>query len=125
VRETGGLKDTVEPYNKYTDEGIGFSFANYNAHELLFTLERALGYFPERKLWSRMMRRAMEADFGWELSAEQYLSLYGKMHSFSVETKPEHAPSAKPKAKAAPKKAKPKSADTNAKAYPKANAHKR
>ena len=125
VRETGGLKDTVEPYNKYTDEGIGFSFANYNAHELLFTLERALGYFPERKLWSRMMRRAMEADFGWDLSAEQYLSLYGKMHSFSVETKPEHAPSAKPKAKAAPKKAKPKSAATSAKAYPKANVHKR
>lgn len=123
VRETGGLKDTVAPYNKYTDEGIGFSFANYNAHEMLFTLERAMSYFPERKLWSRMMRRAMEADFGWELSAEQYLELYGKMHSFSVQTKPEPACVNKPKLQPAEKKAKPKSSKTGAKKVSKAGAN--
>lgn len=76
VRETGGLQDTVQPYNKYTDEGTGFSFANYNAHEMLFTLERAIKNFMDRKLWSRLMVRGMQADFGWDHSAQRYLALY-------------------------------------------------
>lgn len=77
VRETGGLRDSVVPYNKYTDEGTGFSFANYNAHEMLFTLERAVQYYYEDKpMWSRLVRRGMEQDFGWGASAEKYLALY-------------------------------------------------
>lgn len=79
VRETGGLRDTVQPYNKYTDEGTGFSFSNYNAHEMLFTLERTVKCFADRKLWARMMRRGMLEDFGWELSARRYLTLYDEM----------------------------------------------
>ena len=77
VRETGGLCDTVVPYNKYTDEGTGFSFANYNAHEMLFTLERAVRYYYEdQPMWARLVRRGMEQDFGWGASARQYLALY-------------------------------------------------
>lgn len=77
VRETGGLRDSVIPYNQYTDEGTGFSFANYNAHEMLFTLERAVKYYYEDKpMWARMVWRGMQADFGWAASAQKYLALY-------------------------------------------------
>jgi len=79
VRETGGLRDTVEPYNKYTDEGTGFSFANYNAHEMLFTLQRAMEYYLDHKLWTRLILRGMAADFGWDRSAARYLALYNGM----------------------------------------------
>lgn len=78
VRETGGLCDTVIPYNKFTDEGTGFSFANYNAHEMLFTLERAVWYYYEdQPMWQRLIRRGMATDFGWGESARRYLALYG------------------------------------------------
>ncbi len=83
VRETGGLRDTVQPYNKYTDEGTGFSFSNYNAHEMLFTMERALKCFADKKLWTRMMQRGMSMDFGWEISARRYLALYNEMTGLS------------------------------------------
>lgn len=77
VRETGGLKDTIQPYNQYTDEGNGFSFANYNAHEMLFTLERAARcWFDDKPMWRRLMLRGMKADFGWGKSARRYLELY-------------------------------------------------
>lgn len=76
VRETGGLYDTVQPYNKFSDEGTGFSFANYNAHEMLYTLEQAYGYFLDKKLWSRLRERSMHMKFGWEKSAERYHALY-------------------------------------------------
>ena len=76
VRETGGLMDTVDPYNKYTDEGTGFSFANYNAHEMLFTIEQAYKYFLDHKLWARLSQRGMQATFDWALSAQQYQLLY-------------------------------------------------
>lgn len=80
VRETGGLCDSVIPYNRYTGEGTGFSFANYNAHEMLFTLERAVRYYYEDKpMWESLVRRGMEADFGWAASARTYLSLYGTL----------------------------------------------
>lgn len=80
VRETGGLKDTIIPYNQYTDEGNGFSFANYNAHEMLSTIERAARYWNEDKaMWRRMMLRGMADDFGWSKPAEQYLALYESM----------------------------------------------
>ncbi len=79
VRETGGLRDSIQPYNKYTDEGTGFSFANFNAHEMLFTLERAVDYFHDHKLWQRLQRRGMAMDFGWDASARRYLALYEDM----------------------------------------------
>ncbi|WP_066174853.1 glycogen synthase GlgA [Bacillus marinisedimentorum] len=77
VRETGGLKDTVKPHNRFTGEGHGFSFANYNAHELLFTIERAIHLYHERpQVWKRMARRALELDFSWNASSLEYLKLY-------------------------------------------------
>lgn len=94
VRETGGLRDTVEPYNKYSDEGTGFSFANYNAHELLFTLQRSMEYYLDHKLWARLMQRGMAADFGWDRSATRYLALYASLLPQKKEKKP--APEKKP-----------------------------
>lgn len=78
VRETGGLKDTVDPYNEVTDEGNGFSFANYNAHELLFTVQRAIALYETDKdgAWKRMVGRAMRTDFSWKQSALRYKELY-------------------------------------------------
>ncbi len=78
VRETGGLKDTVQAYNEQTDEGNGFSFANYNAHELLFTVERAVNLYETDKegAFKRMVGRAMRADFSWGASAQKYKELY-------------------------------------------------
>ena len=80
VRETGGLRDSVKPYNMYTDEGTGFSFANYNAHEMLYTIERAVGYYyNDKAMWNRLVTRGMAEDFGWEASAAKYLKLYEKI----------------------------------------------
>jgi starch synthase len=76
VRETGGLRDTVQPYNKYADAGTGFSFANYNAHEMLHVLQQAIQYFAEKPLWARLVNRGMGKDFGWGVSAKKYLALY-------------------------------------------------
>lgn len=77
VRETGGLRDTVQPYNCYTGEGNGFSFANFNAHEMLFTLEYAVRTFYENPdAWNGLMMAGMRGDYGWLRSAEAYLALY-------------------------------------------------
>ncbi len=77
VRETGGLKDSVQPYNRYTGEGNGFSFANFNAHELLFTLKDAIAvYDNDRPAWDKLVQQAMETDFSWAASAKQYLNLF-------------------------------------------------
>ena len=79
MRETGGLKDTVEPYNKYTGTGNGFSFTNYNAHELLFTIKRALGSYEAANIWEGIVKNAMETDFSWRQSAKQYKDLYDRL----------------------------------------------
>lgn len=77
VRETGGLKDTVEPYNEYEGTGTGFSFANYNAHEMLYMVRYALSVFRDKKRdWNKIVERAMKADFSWETSAKQYADMY-------------------------------------------------
>ena len=77
VRETGGLKETVEPYNEYTGSGTGFSFANYNAHEMLNVIEYAKSvYYGDREAWNRIVDRAMAADFSWGNSARKYEDLY-------------------------------------------------
>ena len=77
VRETGGLKDTVEPYNEFEKTGTGFSFSNYNAHEMLNTVRYAERiYYDKKRDWNRMIERAMAQDFSWMNSARQYEDLY-------------------------------------------------
>ncbi|MBP3538909.1 MAG: glycosyltransferase, partial [Oscillospiraceae bacterium] len=76
VRETGGLRDTVEPYNQFTGEGNGFSFANYNAWELADTVRRALDCWRNPETMKNLISNAMLADFGFDLSAQEYAKLY-------------------------------------------------
>ncbi len=77
VRETGGLKDTVEPYNEYESRGTGFSFANYNAHEMLHTIRYAEHiYYDKKREWNKIIDRAMAVDFSWKVSAAKYQEMY-------------------------------------------------
>lgn len=76
VRETGGLRDTVQPYNKYTEEGNGFSFRNYNANELLNTIEEAIRLYHDKKVWNGLVKRALSSDNSWQKSAQDYKDLY-------------------------------------------------
>ncbi len=77
VRETGGLKDTVFPYNEYTGEGNGFTFANINAHEFLFVTKYACDLYRHNKpVWAEMIRHAMQGDYSWARSAREYYGLY-------------------------------------------------
>ncbi|MBK5247145.1 MAG: glycogen synthase GlgA [Peptostreptococcaceae bacterium] len=77
ARETGGLLDTVIPYNHYTGEGTGFSFSNINAHEFLFTIKRALDvYKNDKPAWRKLKRTAAATEFSWNKSAEEYMRLY-------------------------------------------------
>ncbi|MBQ6550278.1 MAG: glycogen synthase GlgA [Lachnospiraceae bacterium] len=80
VRETGGLKDTVHAYNENTDEGTGFSFARYDAWDMLNTIRYAERiFFDRRDAWDRMVVRAMKEDFSWDVSARQYEKLYDEL----------------------------------------------
>lgn len=80
VRETGGLRDTVEPYNEYENKGTGFSFANYNAHEMLDTIRYAKRvYFDNKREWNKIIDRGMAMDFSWNNSARKYEELYRRM----------------------------------------------
>lgn len=80
VRETGGLKDTVQPYNEYEHTGTGFSFANYNAHEMMNTIYYAMHiYYDDRTRWDEMAQRDMRMDFSWENSAREYEKLYERL----------------------------------------------
>ncbi len=81
VRETGGLKDTVIAYNEYTGEGTGFSFAPYNASDLLTVIDYAHQTFKKKSAWQKIVRNAMRADFSWDSSAKQYLELYKSLTS--------------------------------------------
>ena len=77
VRETGGLKDTVEPFNEYEGTGTGFSFTNYNAHDMLNVVRYAKSVYYDRKRdWNKIIDRAMAADFSWNTSALKYQELY-------------------------------------------------
>ncbi len=77
VRETGGLRDTVLSYNEYTGEGNGFSFFNYNATDMLNTINRAIHYYNEEKdVWTMLQKRGMSGDYSWTNSAGKYLDLY-------------------------------------------------
>ena len=80
VRETGGLKDTVLPYNEYESTGTGFSFANYNAHEMLHTIQYAMDvFYHHREEWNKLVDRGMAMDFSWNASAKKYEKLYDEM----------------------------------------------
>ena len=80
VRDTGGLKDTVEPFNEYENTGTGFSFMNYNAHEMLNTIRYAENtFYDKRRQWNKMVERAMTKDFSWKNSAEKYQELYDRL----------------------------------------------
>lgn len=119
VRETGGLKDTVIPYNEFTGEGTGFSFSNFNGDEMGDAVFRAARLFwDNRDAWNQLVTQAMSQDFSWTRSADKYLDLYFFMHPEierpaavevaaveepKVEEKPVEAEAeAEPKAEAAP-----------------------
>ena len=81
VRETGGLKDTIISYNEQTGVGNGFSFANFNAHDFLFTIRRALDFYYNRKpIWNKLFKNAFKANFSWTSSAQKYIKLYEDLY---------------------------------------------
>lgn len=98
VRETGGLKDTVQPYNEFTGEGTGFSFTNFNGDEMGDAVFRAARLFwDNRDAWNKLVTQAMSQDFSWTRSADKYLDLYFFMHPeierpAAVVDEPEAAP---------------------------------
>lgn len=81
VRETGGLKDTVTPYNEFTKTGNGFSFRNYNSNEMVQVLWNAIHiYYDKPEDWKELVRNAMDTDVSWEHSADTYCQLYAQLH---------------------------------------------
>jgi starch synthase len=79
VREIGGLVDTVDTFNPATYEGTGFSFTNYNAHDMLHVIKLACAIFQDKKRWTLLMKSAMKADHSWKTSAKDYVALYSRM----------------------------------------------
>lgn len=79
VRKTGGLRDTIDIYNKYDGTGTGFGFENYDAGDMLFAINNALEVFEDKPSWKKIVRRGMEADFSWLESAKKYIELYKKL----------------------------------------------
>lgn len=121
VRETGGLKDTVQPYNEFTGEGTGFSFSNFNGDEMGDAVFRAARLFwNNRDAWNQLVTQAMSQDFSWKRSADKYLDLYFFMHPeierpAAVVDEPEAAPdpvaAEEPKAEEKPVEAEPAKAE--------------
>ncbi|ETI65849.1 glycogen synthase GlgA [Neobacillus vireti] len=83
VRETGGLNDTVKAWNEFTGEGNGFSFRNFNAHEMLATIQRAIGFYHDTDTWESIVKQAMDMDYSWVQSAFRYNQLYAELISRS------------------------------------------
>ena len=79
VRLTGGLRDTVTQYSKYTNEGNGFTFENYNAHEMMYSLKRALSAFHNYEIWHKIQENAVNSDYSWKNSAKEYEALYEEL----------------------------------------------
>ena len=103
VRETGGLKDTVQPYNEFTGEGTGFSFSNFNGDEMGDAVFRAARLFwDNRDAWNQLVTQAMSQDFSWTRSADKYLDLYFFMHP-EIERPAAVEPAAEPAAVEEPK----------------------
>lgn len=126
VRETGGLKDTVQPYNEFTGEGTGFSFSNFNGDEMGDAVFRAARLFwDNRDAWNQLVTQAMSQDFSWTRSADKYLDLYFFMHpeierpaSVVDESEAAAEPAAveEPKAEEKPVEAEPAKAEQEVKA---------
>ena len=90
VRETGGLRDTVIPYNEFTGEGNGFSFANINAHEFLFVTKYACDLYRHNKeVWNKLIEEGMKADYSWRKSAKEYAGLYSFITGISIDEEEE------------------------------------
>ena len=123
VRETGGLKDTVIPYNEFTGEGTGFSFSNFNGDEMGDAVFRAARLFwDNREAWNQLVTQAMSQDFSWTRSADKYLDLYFFMHP-EIERPAavaEAEPKAEPVAEAPKAEEKQVEAEPEVKAEPKA-----
>jgi len=83
VRETGGLSDTVKAWNEFNGEGNGFSFRNFNAHDMLYTIQRALNFYHDKETWESIVKQAMEMDYSWAQSAFSYNQLYAELISRS------------------------------------------
>ena len=79
ARATGGLKDTVVPYDKATQKGNGFLFSNYNAHEMMSTIQKALTLFRDFNSWKILIQNAMQSDYSWARSAKEYKALYERL----------------------------------------------
>ena len=79
VRETGGLKDTVVPYNEFTGEGNGFSFANFNASEMVDTIGYALRQYRNKEVWKNIVHQAMEVRYDWDTQGKKYIDLYSEI----------------------------------------------
>ena len=122
VRETGGLKDTVIPYNEFTGEGTGFSFSNFNGDEMGDAVFRAVRLFwDNREAWNQLVTQAMSQDFSWTRSADKYLDLYFFMHPeierpTAVVDESEAVAESEPKAEEKPVEAEPAKADPEVKA---------
>lgn len=122
VRETGGLKDTVQPYNEFTGEGTGFSFSNFNGDEMGDAVFRAARLFwDNREAWDQLVTQAMSQDFSWTRSADKYLDLYFFMHPeierpvAVVESAEEPVAVEEPKAEEKPVEAEPAKAEPEVK----------
>ena len=84
VAATGGLRDTVAPYNPETKEGRGFTFQSYNADDFLGAIDRAVGlYYGDREEWNALAKRDMELDLSWQVPANEYMQLYTELRSKS------------------------------------------
>lgn len=79
VRETGGLNDTVTSFNEAKRTGNGFSFKNFNAHDMLYTIERALHFYNQKPVWTELVRAAMTQDYSWFKSAQKYNEMYAAL----------------------------------------------
>ncbi|MBE5804639.1 MAG: glycogen synthase GlgA [Clostridiales bacterium] len=115
VRETGGLRDTVLSYNEYTDEGNGFSFFNYNAHDMLNTIQRAIDYYNDHKdVWKKLQQRGMTGDYSWTNSAGKYLAMYEELCAGvqKVDEAPAEVPAEEPAPVKKPRKPRAKKAET-------------
>ena len=121
VRETGGLKDTVQPYNEFTGEGTGFSFSNFNGDEMGDAVFRAARLFwDNRDAWNQLVTQAMSQDFSWTRSADKYLDLYFFMHPeierpAAVVDEPAVVAEPEPKAEEKPVEAEPVKAEPEVK----------
>ncbi|MBQ6303687.1 MAG: glycogen synthase [Clostridiales bacterium] len=118
VRETGGLKDTVTPYNEYTGEGNGFSFANINAHEFLFVTKYAADIYRHHPdVWDKIIETGMKGDYSWKKSAGEYAGLYSLITGIPrIQVQAEEAPAKDVKKEPAKKAEKP--AETKAEKKP-------